>query len=67
MASQAVSGVNSFTDGLRRRWAAISATTAGDILATALAIGLICLLFLACTYAIMGCIQAAEFAVRLMR
>lgn len=66
MASQAVSGVNSFTDGLRRRWAAISATVAGDILATALAIGGVCLLFLACTFAILGFIRAAEFALHHM-
>ena len=66
MASQAVSGVNSFTDGLRRRWAAISATVPGDILATALAIGGICLLFLACTFAILGLIRAVEFALHHM-
>jgi hypothetical protein len=64
MASQAVSGVNSFADVLRRRWAAVSATVAGDILSTALAIGLICLLFLACTFAILGCRRAIQFAVR---
>jgi hypothetical protein len=66
MASQAVSGVNSFTDGLRRRWVAVSGTVVGDILATALAISLICLLFLACTFAILGCMRAAEFVVYLM-
>jgi hypothetical protein len=66
MASQSVSQANSFTDGLRRRWAAISATVAGDILATALAIGLICLLFLACTFAILGFMRAAELALRHM-
>ena len=66
MASQLVSQTNSFTDGLRRRWAAISATMAGDILATALAIGAMCLLFLACTFAVFGFMRAAAFALRHM-
>jgi hypothetical protein len=67
MASQPVSRAKPFTDGLRRRWTAISATLAGDILATALAIGGICVLFLAGTLAILALMRAAEIVLRLMR
>ena len=66
MASQLVSRTNSFTDGLRRRWAAISATMAGDTLATALAIAGMCLLFLASTFAVFGFLRAAKFVLRHM-
>jgi hypothetical protein len=62
MVSQPVSRANSFTGGWRRRWAAISTTVVGDVLATALAIGGMCMLFLACTFAVLGLMHATEFA-----
>jgi hypothetical protein len=66
MASQPVARANSFTDGFRRRWAAISTTVVGDIVGTTLAIGGMCFLFIACTFAILGLLHAAEFALRHM-
>ena len=66
MASQPVSQADSFTGGLRRRWTAISTTATGDILATAMAIGAMCLLFLACTFAVLGFMRAAGFVLHHM-
>lgn len=66
MASQPVTRTNSFTDVLRRRWTAISATVVGDILATALAIGGMCALFLACTFGVLGLMRAAGFVLHHM-
>jgi hypothetical protein len=58
------SRANSFMEGLRQRWNAISMTLVGDLLATALAIGGMCLLFLACAFAALGLTHVAAFALR---
>jgi len=51
----------------RRRWAAFSATGPGDLLATAIAIAGVCVLFLFCTFFAVGVMRGAQFAMHYLK
>ena len=51
---------------LRALWTAVSPTVAGDIIATAVAIGSMALLFLACAFGILALAPAGRFMLRLL-
>ena len=64
MALEPVLRAHSFRQRIRASWMAISATALGDALATAIAIGGIFLLFLACAFGAIGVIRACSLALR---